>query len=100
MFHDPVGRDFKQRISQREQRDRDGVVGRRHSGLLEQVVTGFGIEDFGIANVASVQEIEQVHPAAEGQDADVQPSIQQFVPPLVEFNVIATLGRLYSLGGL
>jgi len=59
--------------------------------LLEQVVTRLLVQDLGVANVAPVEEVQQVDPATERQDAVVQASIEPPVAPLVILKVYLLL---------
>lgn len=76
-------RHFEQRVRERKQRDGDGIAVGRHFRLLQQIIASLGVEDLRVSNVASVEEVEQVHPAAEGQDAHVQTPVEVAVAFLV-----------------
>lgn len=64
VFHYPVRGHFENGIGQREQGHGDGIVACTHGGLLEEVVARLSVEDFRVAYVASIEEVEKVDPAA------------------------------------
>lgn len=86
MFHDPVRGYLEDGIGQGEQSHGDGVVTCAHGGLLEEVVSRLAVEDFGVADVASVEEVEEVDPTAQREDADVESTVE-FSIPLLEFEL-------------
>lgn len=83
MLHDPVGRHFKHRIRHGEERQRDGVVHRRHPRPLQQIISRLLVEHLCITDIAAVEEVQEVKPAAERQDSDIYASVQPAVALVV-----------------
>lgn len=80
---DPVGWYLKDSIRDREERHRYCIARSRHTSLAEQIVMSFGIEYFGITNIASVEEVEEIEPAADWKNPPVQDAIQVSVHSLI-----------------
>ena len=98
MLHDPITRDLKEGVSDAEESDCESIAAGRHASPLEHIIVGFAVEHFGVTDIAyevgfgsaetmqrregaitSVQEVQQVHPAAQRDDAQVEPAIQALV---------------------
>lgn len=64
-FHNPIRRDFEKGIRQREQRHRNRVIRVGHASPLKETVASFLVQNLAVANVASIQVIEEIDPGAE-----------------------------------
>lgn len=62
---------FEHGVRDKEDHERNGVLVVCHVGFLQEGFSGVGIEGFGIADVGSVEEAEEVDSCCEGDDAKV-----------------------------
>lgn len=107
-FHNPVRRNFEECVREREHADCDGIVLVRHAGLLDQRVVCLLIEnllnvrccrigarqetfaDLAIADVASIEVVQQVDECAQWKNSRVYASDEAFAAFLV-FDEAASL---------
>jgi len=84
-LHDQIRRHLEDGVRDREQADGDCVICGCHVRPLQQTIARLLIEHFRIADIATVEIVQQVDPGAERNDVEVElPHETPVARPVVE----------------
>jgi hypothetical protein len=71
-LHNPIAGHFEQKVRQTEQAPPQSHTSYRSCQCLKEIVACLLVQDFAVADVATIEVVEEIYPGAEREDTEIQ----------------------------